>query len=101
MVGAKLRLKPIRRVAKWSRHHPRVGDNDVEELPLRQQLIRTFTHAFEASEIERNQLETSASSRSISSYVCRRGFRLFQVPPGTHHVCTMRCQRSCRLTAQT
>ena len=60
MIGAKLRLKAIRRVAKGSGHHARVGDNHVEELPLRQQLIRTFTHAFEAGQIKRNQLETSA-----------------------------------------
>ena len=60
MIGAKLRLKAIRRVAKGSGHHACVGDNHVEELPLRQQLIRTFTHAFEAGQIKRNQLETSA-----------------------------------------
>ena len=76
MVGAKLRLKAIRRVAKGSGHHTRVGDNHVEELPLRQQLIRTFTHAFETGQIKRNQLETSAGSRSISSDLCGRRFDL-------------------------
>ena len=46
MIGAKLRLKAIRRAAKRSGHYARVGDDRVEELPLRQQLIRAFAHAF-------------------------------------------------------
>jgi len=97
MISAKLRLKTIRRVAEGCGHHACIGDNHVEELPLRQQFIRTFTHAFEASEIERDEFETSAGSRSIFADLCGRRFSFFQIARGTDDLCPVSCQRSRRL----
>src|SRR6266850_488195 len=100
MIGPKLRLKAIRRVAEGSGHHACVGDNHVEELPLCQQLLSAGSHALEAGQIQRNQLEASTGSHSIFSDLCGRRFGLFQIARRAHHICAMRGQRSCRLNAQ-
>jgi len=90
MIGAEMCFKAVNRVAKWRRHHSSICDNNIERFPLRQQLVSTDPHHIKVSEIQSDERENSAISRSVFSHLDRRSFGFCQVPRCTHDVCTMR-----------
>ncbi len=59
VIGAELCFKTVGGMAKWCGHHARIGDDHVEGFTLCEQFVGTRARAFEAGEIERNQLKAS------------------------------------------
>src|SRR5271167_821397 len=84
MIGAKLSLKAVSRMAKWRGHHARVGNDHVERFPFRQQLISASPHALKVGKIEPDQLEAAAIVRSLLSHMRSRVFSFDQIPRRAH-----------------
>src|SRR5215469_8339310 len=99
MIGAELRLKAVRRVAKWSRHYAGVRNDGVEEVAFCKQLVGASSYILKAGEVELNQLERSAFGFCILSHLCRRHISLGQVPYDAHNVCAVHDKRSSSLNS--
>jgi hypothetical protein len=93
MIGAELRFKAVRGMAKRCVHHSRIRDHHVEGLTLRQQRIGACSHALKTGESERNQLQAAAVYRSPLLDLCGRRFRLYQIPRRTHDKRAVRGKR--------
>src|SRR5262245_43173579 len=100
MIGAELRFKSVRGMAKRRGHHSRISDDDIEHFTLCQQSIRASSHALQIAEIEMSHLETAAVSRSVPLPLCGRRFRLAQVPRRTDDHRAVRGKGSCSLNSE-
>src|SRR5579863_9745346 len=69
VVGAELRLKAVQGVPKWSRHYSCIGDDHVESLPARQEFVGAGADAFQAGQIERDQLEAAPIRHGVLSHL--------------------------------
>src|ERR1700721_889906 len=89
MVGAELRLKPIRRMAERGGHHSGIGDDHVESFALCQQSLGPGTHAFQVGKVECNKLKTSAPGGTVLADLGSCRLRLCQIPRCTHYLGAM------------
>src|SRR6185312_17341890 len=78
MVGAELRLEPIRSLALWASHHAGIADHHIEWLARLHQRIGASPHALQRSKIELDQLKTAAVF-GILAHDLRRRLRLLQI----------------------
>src|SRR5580692_7863324 len=100
MIGAKLSLKAISRMAKWSGHHASVGDDHIERFPFCQQLISARTHALKVGKIEFNHFETSAIGRGVLAHLLGCSLGLVQIPRRAYNLSTVGGQGSRRFHAE-
>jgi len=100
MIGAKLSLKAVSRVAERCGHHARVGDDYIEGVPFRQQFITAGTHTLKVSKIEPDQLECATIVCSVLSHLRSRIFSFGKIPRRTHNMCAMCRQRPRRFHAK-
>jgi len=98
MIGAKLSLKAVSRMAKRCGHHARIGNDHVKRFPFRQQFISASTHTLKVGKIEPISSKlpslSAASFRNLRSRVISFG----QIPRRAHNVRAMCRQRPRRST---
>ena len=86
VVGAELRLKAVHGVPEWSRHYSRIGYDDVESLPARQEFVGAGADALQTGQIERDQLEAATIRRGVLLHLRGRGCGFLKVPHCSCHL---------------
>jgi hypothetical protein len=99
VVGAELGLKAVHGVPEWSRHYTRIGYDDVESLPTRQEFVGAGVDALQTGQIERDQLEAATIRRSVFLHLRGRGCGFLTVPHCSCHLRAVRCKSPRRLNA--
>src|SRR5260370_32789813 len=100
MIGAKLSLKAVSRMAKWCGHHAGIGDDHIEGFPFCQQLICARTHALKVGKVEFNQFEPSAIGCGVFSHLLGSSFGLVQIPRRAYNLSAVGGQRPSRFYSE-
>ena len=99
MVGAELRLEPVRRLAERRRHDARIANDEIERLAVGDERVGASPDARERRQVELDQLK-AAAVRSVGAHRRGRLARLCKIARGADHLSAMRYERARRLDAE-